>query len=98
MMQSLGTHTAQLPTLLPDTARRAISSSSGIFATDTRAALSSGCLLAQAGLIERAWRDLRAQWNNDVRLVLSGGAPAKWRARSKCRILATIRSCSRGLH
>lgn len=73
MMQSLGTHTAQLPTLPPDTARRAIGSSSGIFATDTRTALSSGCLLAQAGLIERAWQDLRAQWNNDVRLILSGG-------------------------
>ena len=73
MMQSLGTHTAQLPKLLPDTARRAITSSAGIFATDTRTALSSGCLLAQAGLIERAWHDLRAQWNNDVRLILSGG-------------------------
>ncbi|MFT4436270.1 type III pantothenate kinase [Caballeronia sp. 15715] len=77
MMQSLGTHTAQLPTLLPDTARHAISSSSGIFATDTRTALSSGCLLAQAGLIERAWQDLRAQWNNDVRLILSGGGASE---------------------
>jgi type III pantothenate kinase len=72
-----GTHTAQLPTLLPDTARRAISSSSGIFATDTRTALSSGCLLAQAGLIERAWQDLRVQWNNDVRLILSGGGASE---------------------
>jgi type III pantothenate kinase len=77
MMQSLGTHTAQLPTLLPDTARRAITSSTGIFATDTRTALSSGCLLAQAGLIERAWHDLRAQWNNDVRLILSGGGASE---------------------
>jgi len=77
MMQSLGTHTAQLPTLLPDTARRAISSSNSIFATDTRSALSSGCLLAQAGLIERAWHDLRAQWNNDVRLILSGGGASE---------------------
>ncbi len=80
MMQSLGTHTAQLPTLPPDTARRAISSSNGIFATDTRTALSSGCLLAQAGLIERAWQDLRAQWNNgnnDVRLILSGGGASE---------------------
>jgi type III pantothenate kinase len=31
-------------------------------------------LLAQAGLIERAWQDLRAQWNGDFRLILSGGA------------------------
>jgi type III pantothenate kinase len=77
MMQSLGTHTAQLPTLLPDTARRAISSSNSIFATDTRTALSSGCLLAQAGLIERALQDLRAQWNNDVRLILSGGGASE---------------------
>ena len=77
MMQSLGTHTAQLPTLLPDTARRAISSSNSIFATDTRSALSSGCLLAQTGLIERALHDLRAQWNNDVRLILSGGGASE---------------------
>lgn len=74
MMQSLGSHTAQLPTLFPDTARRALTSSTSTFATDTRAALSSGCLMAQAGLIERAWHDLRAQWHNDVRLILSGGA------------------------
>jgi type III pantothenate kinase len=77
MMQSLGSHTAQLPTLLPDTARHALASSTGIFATDTRAALSSGCLLAQAGLIERAWHDLRAQWHNDFRLILSGGAASE---------------------
>jgi type III pantothenate kinase len=77
MMQSLGSHTAQLPTLLPDTARRALASSTGIFATDTRAALSSGCLLAQAGLIERAWRDLHEQWQSEIRLILSGGAASE---------------------
>lgn len=77
MMQSLGSHTAQLPTLLPDTARHALASSTSVFATDTRTALSSGCLLAQAGLIERAWHDLRAQWRNDFRLILSGGAASE---------------------
>ncbi|MDP9156473.1 MAG: type III pantothenate kinase [Pseudomonadota bacterium] len=77
MMQSLGSHTAQLPTLQPDTARDALASSASVFATDTRAALSTGCLLAQAGLIERAWQDLRAQWNGDFRLILSGGAASE---------------------
>jgi type III pantothenate kinase len=33
--------------------------------------------LAQAGLIERAWHDLRAQWHNDFRLILSGGAASE---------------------
>ena len=74
MMQSLGSHTAQLPTILPDTARRAIEASTGIFAVDTPTALSSGSLLAQAGLIERAWHDLGFQWKADVRLILGGGA------------------------
>lgn len=77
MMQSLGSHTAQLPTLLPDTARDALASSASIFATDTRAALSTGCLLAQAGLIERAWHDLRAQWRGEFRLILGGGAASE---------------------
>lgn len=77
MMQSLGSHTAQLPTLLPDTARNALASSASVFATDTRAALSTGCLLAQAGLIERAWHDLRAQWHDDFRLILGGGAASE---------------------
>jgi type III pantothenate kinase len=86
MMQSLGNHTAQLPFLVPDTARSALTASTGMFATDTRAALSTGCLLAQAGLIERAWHDLRAQLHNghnehdgqnDFRLILSGGAASE---------------------
>jgi type III pantothenate kinase len=66
-----------LPTLLPDTARDALASSASIFATDTRAALSTGCLLAQAGLIERAWHDLRAQWRGEFRLILGGGAASE---------------------
>jgi type III pantothenate kinase len=74
MMQSLGTHTAQLPTLDPHAARRALDSNPGRFATDTRGALSMGCLMAQAGLIERAWRDLCRDWQTEVTLVLGGGA------------------------
>jgi type III pantothenate kinase len=77
MMQSLGSHTAQLPTVLPDTARDALASSASFFATDTRAALSAGCLLAQAGLVERAWQHLREQRNGDFRLILSGGAASE---------------------
>jgi type III pantothenate kinase len=74
MMRSLGIHTAQLPTLDAASARQALDATANRFATDTAAALSSGCLLAQASLIERAWRDLRRDWNADVRLVLGGGA------------------------
>jgi len=36
--------------------------------------LSAGCTLAQAGLIERMWRDLQDEWQVPVRLVVSGGA------------------------
>jgi type III pantothenate kinase len=77
MMQSLGSSTAQLPTLSTDTARGVLASAGELagelFATDTRAGLSAGCLFAQAGLLERAWRDLRAKWRADVRLVVGGG-------------------------
>jgi type III pantothenate kinase len=76
MMRSLGEHTAQLPTLdaahargLLDAARRG-----PFFATDTPRSLSAGCTLAQAGLIERMWRDLQDEWQVPVRLVVSGGA------------------------
>ena len=86
MMRSLGEHTAQLPTLdaraarglldvgtldgnTPDAARRG-----PFFATDTPRSLSAGCTLAQAGLIERMWRDLQDEWQVPVRLVVSGGA------------------------
>jgi type III pantothenate kinase len=74
MMESLGSHTAQLPTLDAASAREALNQTRSLFATDTAAALSAGCLLAQAALIERAWHDLKADWQADVRLVLGGGA------------------------
>jgi type III pantothenate kinase len=74
MMQSLGSRTAQLPTLDAESAHRAMSASASHFATNTAAALSSGCLLAQTSLIERAWHDLKAHWKADVRLVIAGGA------------------------
>jgi len=44
------------------------------FATDTPRSLSAGCALAQAGLIERMWNDLQAEWGVPVRLVVGGGA------------------------
>ncbi|WP_242540409.1 type III pantothenate kinase [Trinickia mobilis] len=76
MMHSLGEHTAQLPTLSAASARRLIDGNGARewFATDTPHALSAGCLLAQAGLIERAWRESSDAWNAPVRLVLGGGA------------------------
>ncbi|MCC8404314.1 type III pantothenate kinase [Paraburkholderia sp. MMS20-SJTN17] len=82
MMRSLGEHTAQLPTLdgarargLLDAADAARAARRGpFFATDTPHSLSAGCTLAQAGLIERMWRDLQDEWQVPVRLVVSGGA------------------------
>ncbi|OAJ60342.1 pantothenate kinase [Paraburkholderia ginsengiterrae] len=83
MMRSLGEHTAQLPTLDAGAARGLLSGGGGapdaarrgpFFATDTPRSLSAGCTLAQAGLIERMWRDLQDEWQVPVRLLVSGGA------------------------
>ncbi|WP_431820619.1 type III pantothenate kinase [Burkholderia sp. F1] len=75
MMRSLGTHTAQLPTLTTDIASGLLAlAQAEPFQLDTPRSLSAGCLYAQAGLIERAWRDLSAAWQVPVRLVLAGGA------------------------
>ena len=76
MMASLGERTAQLPTLSAESASRLLDAGRrrDRFATDTPHALSAGCLLAQTGMIERAWRDLGEAWDAPVRLVLSGGA------------------------
>ncbi|AOJ94084.1 type III pantothenate kinase [Burkholderia multivorans] len=75
MMRALGTHTAQLPTLTTDIASGLLADTQAQpFQVDTPRSLSAGCLYAQAGLIERAWRDLAAAWQAPVRLVLAGGA------------------------
>ncbi|MGC2960499.1 type III pantothenate kinase [Paraburkholderia graminis] len=84
MMRSLGEHTAQLPTLDADAARglldddargtRDAARRGPSFATDTPRSLSAGCTLAQAGLVERMWRDLQDEWQVPVRLVMGGGA------------------------
>ncbi|HWT35834.1 MAG TPA: type III pantothenate kinase [Paraburkholderia sp.] len=86
MMRSLGEHTAQLPTLDANAARGLLDGDSAgpgdgepakraaWFATDTPRSLSSGCALAQIGLIERMWRDLQDEWRVPVRLVVGGGA------------------------
>lgn len=76
MMRSLGEHTAQLPTLATDSARLLAGEAlaSEWFATDTPQAISAGALLAQTGLIERAWHELSRAWRTPVRLVLGGGA------------------------
>jgi len=76
MMRSLGEHTAQLPTLEGDAVRTLVGDALAQrwFATDTRRAITAGSLLAQAGLIERAWRELGQAWGAPVRLVLAGGA------------------------
>ncbi|CAB3802276.1 type III pantothenate kinase [Paraburkholderia fynbosensis] len=82
MMRSLGEHTAQLPMLDAAAARGLLNADDArdtarrgpFFATDTPRSLSAGCTLAQAGLIERTWRDLQDEWQVPVRLVVSGGA------------------------
>lgn len=76
MMRSLGEHTAQLPTLEADASGAPAGEALARhwFATDTRHAITAGSLLAQAGLIERAWRELCRAWGKEVRLVLGGGA------------------------
>jgi type III pantothenate kinase len=80
MMRSLGEHTAQLPTLDAAAARGlladepAAATRAAWFSTDTPRSLSSGCALAQIGLIERMWRDLQEEWQVPVRLVVGGGA------------------------
>lgn len=75
MMRALGEHTAQLPTLGADSARRLAGDAFAHkwFATDTPHAISAGSLLAQIGLIERACDELARAWKTPVRLVLSGG-------------------------
>lgn len=76
MMRSLGEHTAQLPTLAAESVRTLVGDALAQhwFAADTRHAMTAGSLLAQAGLIERAWRELCRAWRQDVRLVVGGGA------------------------
>lgn len=75
MMRSLGEHTAQLPTLAAESARILVDDASAHwFATDTPHAIAAGSLFAQAGLIERAWRELSRAWGTTVRLVVGGGA------------------------
>ncbi|NIF53295.1 MULTISPECIES: type III pantothenate kinase [Burkholderiaceae] len=82
MMRSLGEHTAQLPTLDAARARGLLDAGNDagagrrgpFFATDTPRSLSAGCTLAQAGLVERMWRDLQDEWQVPVRLVVNGGA------------------------
>jgi len=92
MMQALGQHTAQLPTLTAQHARDLLkhdatsaahnpaqldeteNSDFQGFALDTEASISRGCLLAQAGVIERAWQTWVDFLQAPVRLILSGGA------------------------
>jgi type III pantothenate kinase len=80
MMRSLGEHTAQLPVLDAQNAPGGAatqSDASSLFATDTKRSIASGCALAQASLVERAWADLQDAWKMPVRLVVSGGAAAQ---------------------
>lgn len=69
MLQSLAQGTAQLPSV------DAITPPHGDgFSRNTRDALVSGCLGAQAGLVERSHTELQQRLGASVRCVLSGGA------------------------
>lgn len=73
MMRSLGEHTAQLPSLNRDDARRLLDARPAPgFARTTATALLEGCRLAQVGLIESA--AARARADGPVRCIVSGGA------------------------
>ncbi len=80
MMNSLGQHTAQLPSLDEAEVQQALRPAGagehigGAFACDTRSALSEGCRIAQAAFVEYAWRDASATFAAPVRCILSGGA------------------------
>lgn len=75
MMRSLGEHTAQLPSLNRDDARRLLDTRPApLFAQTTATALLEGCRLAQVGLIESAWQAARARSDRPVRCIVSGGA------------------------
>jgi type III pantothenate kinase len=76
MMRSLGEHTAQLPILAADSARELTEGACERqwFVTETSQAISAGSLLAQTGLVERAWHELSRAWHASVRLVIGGGA------------------------
>jgi type III pantothenate kinase len=80
MMQSLGQHTAQLPSLDGVEAQQVLREAQtgeligGTFACDTRSSLSEGCRIAQAAFVEHAWRDAAVTFGSTVRCLLSGGA------------------------
>jgi type III pantothenate kinase len=80
MMQSLGQHTAQLPSLDAAEAQQVLQRAragepvGSTFACDTRSSLSEGCRIAQAAFIERAWHDAAATFGSTARCILSGGA------------------------
>ncbi|MGI4856194.1 MAG: type III pantothenate kinase [Janthinobacterium lividum] len=79
MMRSLGEHTAQLPSLNRDDARRMLDPRftpmrAPLFARTTATALLEGCRLAQVGLIESAWQAARVRADGPVRCIVGGGA------------------------
>ncbi|GAB3625717.1 type III pantothenate kinase [Pandoraea terrae] len=69
MLSSLAQGTAQLPNVTADTPALATG-----FAVNTHDALISGCLGAQAGLVERCHASLQRDLGGAVRCVLAGGA------------------------
>ncbi|CAB3788796.1 type III pantothenate kinase [Pararobbsia alpina] len=88
MMQSLGQHTAQLPSLDAVEARQILQGKGetkgkdkaaaehigSTFACDTRSSLGEGCRIAQTAFIEHAWHDAAATFGSTARCLLSGGA------------------------
>jgi type III pantothenate kinase len=72
MLRALAQNTAQLPDLdhAPADALQAP------WADHTDAAIAAGCLAAQAGAVERTWRELQTRHPGPARCIVSGGARA----------------------
>lgn len=66
--------TAENAAAVPADAMPAASASSPFFAQTTSNAIVEGCRLAQAGLIESAWRAFCAESGKPVRCIVAGGA------------------------
>ena len=74
MAESLAQNTAQLPNANVTDLKNLIPLPSHAFADNTKAAIQSGCLMAQAGAIERAVAQHGTVMQAPVLCILSGGA------------------------
>jgi type III pantothenate kinase len=67
MLNALHQHTAQLPSIEP------MKNNLGVWPDQTEWAIQAGCLTAQVGAIEQAYRRLSAENDESPMLLLAGG-------------------------